>query len=69
MEAKQKAVDDISSRREKLFDFLERGIYTETVFTERMGKLENDLKEATASKIARIETEVFEEKMSKYKIK
>lgn len=49
MEAKQKAVDDISSRREKLFDFLERGIYTETVFTERMGKLENDLKEATAS--------------------
>lgn len=49
MEAKQKEVADISARREKLFDFLERGIYSESVFTERMGKLENDMKEATAS--------------------
>lgn len=64
LEAKQKEMDDISSRRDKLFDFLERGIYTESVFAERMEKLESDMKEAAASlDTVKIDYEVLAKKL------
>lgn len=49
MELKQKDIDEINSRRDQLFDFLERGVYTESMFKERMAKLESDLQTAVAS--------------------
>ena len=49
IEAKKKDLDDISSRRDSLFDFLERGVYSETIFMERMKKLEPELQSAKAS--------------------
>lgn len=45
IDAKQKELSDINSRRESLFDFLERGIYTEDIFVERMKKLEEKKKD------------------------
>lgn len=64
IKSKQKEVDDITSRREKLFDFLERGVYTESVFAERMVKLENDMKEATASlNTVKVDYEVLAKKI------
>lgn len=45
LEAKKKELSDINSRRESLFDFLERGIYTEEIFAERMKKLEKEKQE------------------------
>lgn len=49
MELKQKEVAEINARRGQLFDFLERGVYTEAMFQERMAKLEDDLQAAAAS--------------------
>lgn len=49
MEAKQKELSDISARRESLFDFLERGVYTESIFAERMQKLEKEMQETEAA--------------------
>lgn len=49
MEAKQKELTDTISRRDNLFDFLERGIYTEDIFKERMAKIDVELQSITAS--------------------
>lgn len=49
MQIKKQELAEINKRRNGLFDFLERNIYTEDMFKERMEKLEKELDAAASS--------------------
>lgn len=49
LQIKEQELAEINKRRNGLFDFLERGIYTEDVFKERMAKIEKELDAAASA--------------------